>query len=87
MKTQGGNLPQNVSLVASEPPPGVSVEGVKILSDGFVLKLRTDKTAEAGATGNLIFEGWVTPKPKPGRKARPYMAGFLPAVPFAVGSN
>lgn len=48
---------------------------VKILSDSFVLKLRTAQSAEAGVTGNLIFEGWITQEPKPGKKARRYMAG------------
>ena len=85
--TSGGNLPLAVRLVASEPPPGIVVEDFGLLADGFILKLRTGESAPAGLEGNLVIEGWMPPKAKPGKKAgRPYPVGALPAIPFIIAT-
>ena len=88
--TSGRPLPLALRLVASEPPPGIVVEDFGVVSDGFVLKLRAEKTAQPGLTGNLIIEGWMHPEPKPGkgkkRASRPYIVGVLPPIPFVVHS-
>ena len=74
----------------SEPPEGVTLERVSVVSDGLTLKLKADaNTAKTGLVDNLIVEAFTeNAGRRPGRQGakrkRRFSLGVLPAIPFEI---
>lgn len=82
-------LPPELRIELSAPPPGISVGEVSLEKGGVGIVLHADrKTAEAGWEGNLILEAWVERR-SGGRDGQPEQVrrqrlGYLPAVPVEI---
>lgn len=82
-----------VHLALSEPPEGVTLDGVRVVDDGLTFRLKaTGDAAKAGLAGNLIVEAYVEYSPRSkgkggGKKAtgkQRLPLGALPAIPFEI---
>jgi len=82
-----------IDLELSEPPEGVTLQDVRIVSRGLTFQLKVEgEAAKPGFADNLIVEVFreteVTKKgeggAKPTTRKRRYSLGVLPAIPFVV---
>ena len=89
IKTRGHKWFRELLLKLDDPPAGLTLDEVSVVSEGLEFRLRAEKDAvKIGSTDNLIVEAFreYTPKPKDGKtgKKRRYSAGFLPAIPIQI---
>ena len=81
---------KGIMLELNDPPEGLSLDDVSVVSDGLEFRLHADKDAvKSGFADNLIVEAFreSTPKTKDGKPAgakRRYSIGFLPAIPIEI---
>ena len=79
-------------LQLSEPPDGISIDGISLAANGATISFKADATkVKPGAKGNLIVEQFVerTPPAVNGKtpEKRRFSIGFLPAIPFEVAGK
>jgi hypothetical protein len=89
-KTPRRPIWQEVQLELQEPPAGVTLHGVAVVSEGLTFQLRADKDAtRSGLVDNLIVQAYreVTPARQGGKPApqkRRTSVGILPAIPIEI---
>ncbi|KPK50080.1 MAG: hypothetical protein AMK72_03035 [Planctomycetes bacterium SM23_25] len=77
-------------LELNDPPEGLSLRDVSVVSDGLEFRLQADGEAvKSGFADNLIVEALreYVPKTKDGKstgRKRRYSTGFLPAIPVEI---
>ncbi len=80
-----------MQIKLTEPPDGLTIQDVTVVSGGLGFKIKADKDAavKTGFKDNLIIEVFREylpkkrkDKPKP-KKSR-YSMGFLPAIPIEI---
>jgi hypothetical protein len=79
---------QNVQLRLSEPPKGVTVEGLTETPEGYAFNIKAGADVEPGFADNLVIEAFAerSGNQPPAKKAvQPVSLGFLPAIPIEVG--
>ena len=88
-----GRARGQVRLTLSDPPKGITIEGVTAVPNGVAFRLKADgDAAKAGLAGNLIVEAHIevaaNAKGKAAGKAakqkQRLSLGALPAIPFVV---
>ena len=87
VKTPKAPILKSVKLELSEPPKGVSLEGLQIVPEGLAFMLNTDeKEVDAGLMDNLIVEAFVERQVGKGatQSMQRVSVGVLPAIPFEV---
>ena len=89
IETRKSKMLQELLLVLNDPPEGLTLHDVSVVSQGLQFRLKADKGAvKSGFTDNLIVETFreYTPKQKDGKaaKKRRRSMGFLPAVPVRI---
>jgi len=89
MPGRGTFFPSALKLELSEPPEGISVEGISRTPEGISISFRTDAKVKPGLRGNLILEAFYDGAPPfapAGKKVDKihFPLGFLPAIPFRV---
>lgn len=75
-------------LVLSDPPEGITLEGIKSVPGGASISFRCSDKAKPGTRGNLILEGFSeksTPAKDGGKPTKSrWPIGLLPAITFEV---
>ena len=82
----------DVKFVLSDPPAGLSLEGVGFEPDALLLYVKADsEKAKVGHAGNLIVEAYLErevpskgAKGKASRRKTRYFIGVLPAIPIVL---
>ena len=81
---------ENLAVALSEPPKGISLEGMTLLPRGLAFVLKADgDAAKAGLADNLIVEVSADAPPPKQTAKRPKQSpraalGYLPAIPVEV---
>ncbi len=90
VKTRNSRAVKGLLLELNDPPKGLSLRDVSVVSDGLEFRLHADTDAvKSGFADNLIVEAFreSTPKTKDGKPTgakRRYSMGFLPAIPIEI---
>lgn len=90
LKTRRSRALKEMQLRLNEPPEGLTLYDVTIVSGGLAFILKADKdVVQSGFADNLIVEVFreVTPKQKDGKPAaqkRRYSMGVFPAIPIEI---
>lgn len=79
----------DIGMELSDPPEGLSIEGVKVVPDGLAFLLKAEGDAlEPGLKDNLIVsvyaERMVKSKRSGAEQKQRIALGYLPAIPFEV---
>ncbi|MGA2557422.1 MAG: peptidase, partial [Verrucomicrobiota bacterium] len=94
MRVPGVQFTNNFELQLSDPPDGLTIEGVSAVGTEAQITLHTDAAKiKPGVRGNLIVNILAKRAPQPARAGAPARAnqqrpvlGVLPAIPFEVVS-
>jgi hypothetical protein len=81
---------ENLRLQLDEPPPGLSLHGVRALANGLAFQIKAGPGAARGLTGNLIVEASTeaaNPRQSGANQTQRVSLGFLPAIPFEIVPN
>jgi hypothetical protein len=90
VKTVKHPILQEIRLALDEPPEGVSLQDVTIVTEGIAFNLKADvKTVKSGFADNLIVEVFREFIPsqqegKPAPQIQRNSIGFLPAIPIEI---
>ncbi len=90
LKTRRSRILKQMQLRLNEPPEGLTLHDVTVVSEGLAFILKADKdVVQSGFADNLIVEVFreVTPKRKDGKPAtqkRRYSMGVFPAIPIEI---
>jgi hypothetical protein len=77
-------MPPNaaIELTLNSPPPGISIDKVKVGNGGISFVVLAGPDAKLGTEGNLIVD--IVAELKRSNRVQRQSAGVLPAIPFKI---